>query len=102
MIIKNILSKYTFSFRWGPGGPKAFENNLDLLLRQLSLSSPAAKVVDVIEKDASTYILSAGNLSDYASVRPCGEFEGHVGGRVGGSHAHHLLPHPPRQSPRSW
>ena len=97
----NILSKYTFSFRWGPGGPKAFENNLDLLLRQLSLSSPAAKVVNVIEKDVSTYILSPGNLSDYASVCPCGEFEGHVGGRVGGSHAHHLLPHHPRQSPRS-
>ena len=31
--------------RWGPGGPKAFAKNLDLLLHQLSLSCPNAKVV---------------------------------------------------------
>ena len=34
-----------FSYRWGPGGPKAFAKNLDLLLHQLALSCPTAKVV---------------------------------------------------------
>ena len=42
---ENPFQRDNSIYRWGPGGPKAFAKNLDLLLHQLSLSCPNAKVV---------------------------------------------------------